>query len=421
MGPPAVSAGMLACDVRLIAGIIRIISIAACMNAWQGMAFAQQQTPRDDTRTQVPALLRNSYVSINVGHIDQPFSQAQLQPGFHAASIEVPRADVRVILFGHEFNRFLSAQASYIRPVNYITYVIMAGADARGHHVRVNFGAVTVSGRVPVRGRLSVYAEGGLGITSRTGFNVSGKAVVTDAHYPSVLLGGGGEYRVSPAWDLTGGVAYSPGKSEVSQPRTLFSSVGFRYTMRPLPPDRVERNRRSGYIFPAHLVQIEYSSGTGYAVNDFVSKKVPVFWGGDAKVDFGLAPHYEHNVFHTRKVCALDVGASAGIYTTRQNNDRFYTLSVYPLLRFTFVRGALADVYFAYSLAGPTYISRIVLDGLDTGRHFTFQDFMGVGIFAGASRNLNLGVKISHYSNGNIFTQNAGVKVPLTFSVGYAF
>ena len=78
-------------------------------------------------------------------------------------------------------------------------------------------------------------------------------------------------------------------------------------------------------------------------------------------------------------------------------------------------------MYFVYSLAGPTYISKVVLDGLDTGRHFTFQDFMGIGWFAGANRNLNFGIKINHFSNGNIFTQNAGVKIPLTFSVGSAF
>jgi hypothetical protein len=191
--------------------------------------------------------------------------------------------------------------------------------------------------------------------------------------------------------------------------------------MRPLPPERVAANREAGFIFPRHVVQFEYSSGTGYAVNDFVSRKVPVFWGGDAKVDFGIAPHYERNVFHTRKVFGLDVGASAGVYRTRQNGDRFYTVSLYPLFRFTFLRTRLADMYFAYSLAGPTYISKIVLDGLDTGRHFTFQDFMGIGWFAGANRRLNAGVKINHYSNGNIFTQNAGVKIPLTFSVGYAF
>ena len=131
--------------------------------------------------------------------------------------------------------------------------------------------------------------------------------------------------------------------------------------------------------------------------------------------------YYERNVFHTRKVFALDVGASAGFYKTRQNNDRFFTLSIYPLFRFTFLRAHVADMYFAYSLAGPTYISKVMLDDLNTGRHFTFQDFMGIGWFAGADRNLAIGVKINHYSNGNIFTQNAGVKIPLTFSLGYAF
>jgi hypothetical protein len=190
--------------------------------------------------------------------------------------------------------------------------------------------------------------------------------------------------------------------------------------MRPLPPDRVEANRSGGVIFPKQLLQVEYSSGTGYSVNDFVSKKVPIFWGGHAKVDFGIAPHYERNVFHTRRLFALDIGASAGFYKTRETDQRFTTLSVYPLFRFTFLRTRPADMYFAYSLAGPTYISKIVLDGLDTGRHFTFQDFMGIGWFIGRERNLNVGVTINHNSNGNIFTQNAGVKIPLTFSVGYA-
>ena len=85
------------------------------------------------------------------------------------------------------------------------------------------------------------------------------------------------------------------------------------------------------------------------------------------------------------------------------------------------MRAHAADLYFAYSLAGPTYISKTRLDGFDTGHHFTFQDFMGFGVLAGKNRNLNVGVKIKHFSNGNVFTQNAGVKIPLTLSVGYAF
>jgi opacity protein-like surface antigen len=397
----------------------RSLVIAACLMACCS-APASGQTG-EDTRTQYPALLQNSFITINVGAVDQPFSQDQLQPGFRAASIAVPRAAVRVMLFGHEFNRTLSAQASYMRPVNYVTYASVTGGDSGRHHVRVNFGGVTLKARRPVAGRISVYGEGGLGFTSRTGFNIGDSPVVTDAHYASILVGAGLDYRLTSTWDLTGGLSYSPGKASVSQPRTLFSSVGFRYTMRPIPPERVEANRESGYVFPRQIVQLEYSSGSGYSVNDFVSKTVPIFWGGHARVDFGVAPHYERNLFHTRKVFALDAGASAGFYKTRQNNDRFYTLSLYPLFRFTFLRMKPADIYFVYSLAGPTYISKIVLDDLNTGRHFTFQDFMGIGLFAGRNRSFNAGIKINHYSNGNIFTQNAGVKIPLTFSLGYAF
>ena len=80
-----------------------------------------------------------------------------------------------------------------------------------------------------------------------------------------------------------------------------------------------------------------------------------------------------------------------------------------------------ADIWAVYSLAGPTYISQTLIDGRDTGHHFTFQDFMGLGAFVGRTRNVSVGVKINHYSNGNIFTENAGVRIPITFNIGYAF
>ncbi|HJW17992.1 MAG TPA: acyloxyacyl hydrolase, partial [Flavisolibacter sp.] len=70
---------------------------------------------------------------------------------------------------------------------------------------------------------------------------------------------------------------------------------------------------------------------------------------------------------------------------------------------------------------GPSYISKLTIDGSKSGRHFTFQDFMGIGLFTGKKRHINAEVNINHYSNGNIFTENAGVKIPLTFTLGYAF
>jgi Lipid A 3-O-deacylase (PagL) len=403
------------------AGVLRWASVWALIGSGGSLVRAQENATCKDTRTQLPALLRNAYFGVNLGYLDQPFTQAELQPGFHASSVEVPPLAARVALLGYEFNPLLAAQVAYQRPVTYVTYAGLGGEGADRHHVRVNFGTATLRFKAPLHRGLFAYGEAGLGIVSRTGFQKGDAAVVTDAQYTSMVFGGGLELQVSRAWHLTSGVTRLPGNSRLPQPRTLFASLGFRYVMRPLPPERVEANRCCGYSFPAGLVQVEYSSGVGYGVNNFVSKKVPVFWGGHAEADRGAALHLERNMFHTRKRFALDFGASAGGYRTRRDHHRFFAASVYPLLRFTLVRTKPADLYLAYSMAGPTYISRTVLDGLDTGRHFTFQDFMGLGIFAGRSRNLSLLVKINHYSNGNIFPQNAGVKIPLTFAVGYAF
>ena len=52
----------------------------------------------EDNRTQYPKWLQNAFFSINVGGIDQPFSQSLLQPGFQATAIEVPNLAVRVVI-----------------------------------------------------------------------------------------------------------------------------------------------------------------------------------------------------------------------------------------------------------------------------------------------------------------------------------
>src|SRR5262249_18711487 len=91
----------------------------------------------------------------------------------------------------------------------------------------------------------------------------------------------------------------------------------------------------------------------------------------------------------------------------------------YPLFRFTPFRTRRADAYFCYSLAGPTFISSRALDGRDLGSRFTFQDYLGAGVFLGSAKRIVVGVKINHYSNGNIFPEDAGVMVPVTFTVGW--
>jgi opacity protein-like surface antigen len=402
----------------MIAGWLAAALLLCCAGA---AAPQDAPAPHEDTRTQYPAFLLNSYFSVDVGSISYPFSERELEPGFQATSIRTPHPAARIALVGHEFNRYLSAQLTYMRPVRYVTYTDVNG-DATAHHVWTHFGGVTARLGLPIVARLSIYGEAGLGITSRDGFNRSdGAPVVRSAHYASWLAAAGVDRQITRTVDVTAGVTYSPGRGAVAEPHALLVSGGFRMTMRRLPQEEVEANRRSGDAFPANLLQVEYSTGFGYAINTFLSDRVPVFWGGHVKVDQGFAAHYDRNVFHTRKVFALDFGASVSSWRSRKEGQRFATLSAYPLFRFMFLRTAAADLYVCYSLAGPTYISEHILDGLDTGRHFTFQDFIGAGAYLGRHRNIVAGVKINHYSNGNIFTTNAGIKVPVTFTAGYAF
>jgi hypothetical protein len=376
-----------------------------------------------DTRTQFPAFLTNAFIGGQLAYLNYRFSERQLEPGFRSSYVAVPHLAIRVDLLGYRFSRFTSVQAVYMRPGAWVTYHNVNG-DAQLHHVWMNFGAITMQAKAPlIADRLSAYVEGGFGIASRRGFEDDhGTPVVRHAHYGSPVLGAGLLFHAGPSWDLTTGVTYVPSRAEDKQPASAFVSTGVRYNVtRADPEGSVEPIDGDRYIFPANVVQLELSNGHGYGANKFFSSKVPIFWDGTVEIDRGLALHYERNVYHTRRFFALDFGTSVSFWRSRGLGDKFATLSVYPLLRFTLLRTRPADFFFMYSIAGPTYITKRFIDAVGTGGNFTFQDFLGAGVFVGKNRNVSLGLKITHYSNGNLFVDNAALKVPVTLNLGYAF
>jgi len=56
--------------------------------------------------------------------------------------------------------------------------------------------------------------------------------------------------------------------------------------------------------------------------------------------------------------------------------------SIISILRFSPLCSKSQDIYFNYSHAGPTFISKTTIDINETGTQFTLQDFMGVGTSA---------------------------------------
>lgn len=384
------------------------------------MMLVSCATLAQDKRSQYPKILSNAYFGLDIGYIDYPFSNQHLNAGYSAEAVHIPQPAVRLTLFGYRFNEHLSARITYMRPTNWVEYRNING-DLSKHTVWMNFGGLTLKWQTPLAKKLSVYGEAGLGLITRSGFKINDQWVINDAGYASVQTGAGLQYNVNKKWGLVAAATYTPEHKKSNQPYSMFYTGGFVYNMQPLPEEKVKQNT-GAYHFPRQLLQVAYTSNVlGYGVNKAVSEgPVPIFWGGDVVVKNGVAVNYQRNLFHTRKVFSLDWGASVGYWKTRSNDD-FYSVSVYPLLRFTALRTKPADVYLFYQVAGPTLLSKRYIDDYDTGRKFTFRDFMGAGAFIGKNRKLNAEINIGHFSNGNVYPENPGVKIPLSFTAGMTF
>jgi hypothetical protein len=390
-------------------------------------------TMAQDERAQLPLVLRNAYFGVSVGSINYDFGAMPFNApaGYILNNVVVNHPAVRLVLYGYEFNKYLSAQITYMRPVSWVFYYYDRAGIQKNERssVWMNVGGLTLRPQLPISNRISINGEAGLGLVTRHGFNaLDGTPIISGVTYPSVLLGGGINYKLNNNWSLIASGAYTPKESSVNQPATTFISAGFNYKLTPVSDENIEKSVNTGYINPKQWFQIGYSTNLlGYGINN-VLEKASLFWGGDVEVYQGLSFNYHRNIFHTAKVFALDWGVSASTWQTSgigktityPTKESFFTLSVFPELRFNFLHTQPFDAYFYYSVAGPTYISKTILDGVDTGEHFTFQDNIGLGMFFGKNRNLNAELKIGHYSNGNVFPQNGAIKIPLSLNVGYA-
>lgn len=375
-----------------------------------------------NNHVQYPLLLKKAFFGINIGAIHYPFSNGSLPSGYTAQSIQVPSTAVRLTLLGYQLTKNFSARITYMRPVQWVLFKNING-DHLKHSVWMNVGELTVKENIPLNKRFSLFGEAGLALITRNGFNINNTPVISDASYSTFSLGGGLEYHINEKWDLNIYSSYSPSKTTIRQPQTTFAGAGFTYHMHPLSDETIIAKENSMLFFPNQVMQFAITTNRfGYGVNHFFAEgKVPVFWGGLAEVEEGLAFNYARNVFHTKKTFALDIGGSFGSWESKLKDQSFYAISIYPIMRFMLLRSRIGDFYFFYSVAGPTFLSKTTIDDQNTGKHFTFRDFMGIGSYMGHRKSLNFEVNIGHFSNGNLFPNNDAVKIPLSFVLGYSF
>ncbi len=371
-------------------------------------------------RAQLPPELNQTYMGLGIGYTDFPFSNNDLINGWKATSFKNPTYGLNVFI-GHFFNRYLAAEVSLMRPVKW-AYAYGVSTPSDHHSIWISLFGVTLRPTLPVTQRLSVYGIGGLGIISRHGFSIGPSVANPSEDVMTFLTGGGLTYALTPNWHLNLGLEYALGRPDKQQPHMLYGFAGFYYLFNTL---HLPSYYSTHYIFHKNLIQIGGFSTRVFNpnVNHYftVGGILPIFWVGDVHAKNGGWIMYQRNIFHTHKIFSFDLGLSASTYHSSINNTTFQAFSAFPSIRLWFLRTKLMDMYFTYAIAGPSYLTQSHIDNIYVGGRFTFQDLLGIGVFLGKEKHLNIGATIGHYSNGNLLPNNPGILVPLVVSVGYAF
>ena len=160
-----------------------------------------------DNPGQIPGYLQRAYFEVNVGSINYPFSESNFERSGYSltSAVEVPHVAARIVLAGYEFNKYISAQITYMRPVIWVNYYYKENISGDGYWntVWMNIGGITLKSSLPMGKKFSLYGEAGLGLITRHGFNdPEGNPLISDARFNTFLFGAGLKYHLNEHWAL---------------------------------------------------------------------------------------------------------------------------------------------------------------------------------------------------------------------------
>ncbi|SDR68198.1 Lipid A 3-O-deacylase (PagL) [Polaribacter sp. KT25b] len=394
------------------------------------ISFAVFSQEENESKTKLTNFLSKSYYSINLGGIFYPFSNDNLIDGYKTETFSRNWFSGRLLL-GHKLTGDLAVQFGTMRPASWFKYdnVNNIGYD---RSVWINAWSLSLKKDFKLHSNTTFYAEAGIANLTRFGFSINDKEIYKDAHYASLLYGFGVQHKLNDKWRLSLNGTFLPKSTKQNQPSISQVSLGFEYHLQQLQGKKALQFANNDYFFPKNIFQVSYgTSAIGFGVNrffgmslkvgNFESFGIPIFWVGEVKAKHAFSLTYQRLIFRTEKIFSLDWGTSITAFQSELTNENVFAFSIFPVLRFYLLRKKGFDFYTNYSIIGPTYLTKSNIDGLDSGPKITYQDTMGFGFFFGKKRAYNFELRIMHYSNGNIFTKNDGVAVPLQFTLGKTF
>ena len=364
---------------------------------------------------------------MNLGLLYNDFNERQLEPGFSYEETSPNRFSGRVLL-GYEFSPDWAIQYGVLRPAAWFEYNKVNGTNL-SKTVWTNLWSLTLKKDFHFDRSWGAFLEAGPATVARKGFTLGTETGVEDYRYLSILTAVGVTYKLSDQWELLAHGVFVP-KAKENQPALKQFSLGVQYNLKELAPKPSQEASQTRPFFPTHTLQVGYGNDfIGYAPNKIVSMNarvggtdglgLPIFWYGDAKASNTFLINYAKTLYKSHKFFSLGYGASFTAFESSMDKKWTGAISVYPQMSFYFWRREGFDAYATYSVIGPTFITREDIDGVETGPKITYQDFIAAGAYLGNDRKWNAELKIIHYSNGNIFTKNNGVAVPVVFQLGY--
>lgn len=104
----------------------------------------------------------------------------------------------------------------------------------------------------------------------------------------------------------------------------------------------------------------------------------------------------------------------------------FTALNIYsiaPVIRYTFSAPPARLMYHPYIeiSIGLSYLNHTHFEDRKLGIHFAFQDRIGIGVYFGNQKQINVGLHAVHYSNAHLSGNNSGITAPLVLDIGYRF
>lgn len=335
------------------------------------------------------------------------------------------------LLLGHKITEDFSAQFGTIRPAAWFKYDNVNNIGYQ-QSVWINAWSLSLKKDFQLSEKTSFYLETGIANVTRFGFSIDDKVIYENAHFASLLYGFGVQYWLSDKWRLSANGTFLPKSTKHNQPSISQASVGFEYHLKQVDDKTAREYSTNKYFFPNNILQVSYgTSAIGFGLNrffgmnlkvgNFESFGIPIFWVGEVKANHAISVTYQRLIYRSERIFSLDWGTSITYFQSPINTENVFAFSIFPVLRFYLLRRVGYDFYTNYSIIGPTFISKSDIDLTKTGPKITYQDTMGFGVFFGKNRKFNAELRIMHYSNGNIFTRNDGVAIPIQFTLGKTF